>query len=213
MGWDGLGWLGWILDDGSSSSLDSILPPRHWSIPGQCHNVSRQVSALSGPTIGIPGGRQCMRRRDPGQRATGRKKMEWRPNPVERMMGWRKKKKEAPAVVQAPTRSFVCSRCGGKIHWGGAWISVPVLASPSVGHPPVENPVLASHCRELETFRWHSFGLPLPLEPLSCTPWLYFLPRSSSILHDLPRPSLTAAHQRPPKNGSHPRSRPPWDRL
>lgn len=86
------------------------------------------------------------------------------------------------------SRSFVCSRCGGKIRWG--W-RLDLLASPSVGPPlstiiswrltAVNSKLFAGHSGIL------SVGLPLPLPRPS------FLPSSSRILHHPPdrRPRKT----------------------
>lgn len=81
------------------------------------------------------------------------------------MDGEVEEKRGSACCRPSSSRSFVCSRCGGKIRWG--W-RLDLLASPSVGHPPVKNHFLAPHCRELETFllaglAFFSIGLPFPL--------------------------------------------------
>lgn len=132
-----------------------------------------------------------------------------RAGPVERMARWMerwKKREEAPVVVQAPREASSVQGVAEKIRWG--W-RLDLLASPSVGHSPVENHFLAPHCRELETFcwqAWHSFP----------SAFLFLCQALHSTILSNP-PSSTAVHERSTKPSMGvkasiaSRSRPPWD--
>lgn len=181
------------------SSLDSTSPQRHWSASGQCHNVTRQASeSLSNCMAGCRDSRGSSMHAAIGTKKNGDWVGSlWQRDGLGRWRGWLsmdgevEEKRGSACRRPSSSRSFVCSRCGGKIRWG--W-RLDLLASPSVGHPPVENHFLAPHCRELETFCWQAWHSSPSSAFLFLCQALY-----STILSSPPSSSSTAVHERPTK--------------
>lgn len=170
------------------SSLDSTSPQRHWSASGQCHNVSRQASEVC-PTE-WPDHRDS--RGSSMHAGLGRK--EWRPgwlvvakrpDPVERMRMEGGEKRRSACRRPSSSRSFVCSRCGGKIRWG--W-RLDLLASPSVGHPLLKIISWRLTAVNSKLFAGHSFPRPSSSSPSMSCP--------STIPSNPPSSFPTAVHQR-----------------